>query len=526
MYACLFLSVLYPLSFSFLSSAQGQATIQLDPSQTFQTMTGWNAVAQIGQDACKGVDLYQEEVIRRAVSELRITRLQLEIFSGMENPIDYFAQYLEGLITFQEYRPHRYEMINDNADPVSLDPEGIHYSLLDHTIDQIILPYRNMLEANGEKLYLVLTYVDFEKGNPDHGQNPEEYAELILASFDHMQTKYGWVPDAIEVILEPDVAGWSPERVANALVAAGKRLADNGFTPDFLAPSTTSMENASKWIDEMVADPEVLDYLSEITYHRYSGVSAEALNAIVERANRYGLRTAMTEHIGSDTKDLHQDLKDGNNSAWSQYTLAFCTEDNGAQHYVIGNDQVPPSVTLGQRSTFFKQYFHFIHPGAVRIGASTNDPNFDPLAFINPDGNYVVVVKADQAGTFEIQGLPDGIYIPVYTAGKEIHVTQADTVVSDGRDLIARIPARGVITISWKGELVEPTALPTETVFPTETAVVATEALQGNDDSGSLLQPTAAIVQTGGTVFPTEPVSTPAIYLPSPGCTGRFLRLP
>ena len=36
--------------------------------------------------------------------------------------------------------------------------------------------------------------------------------------------------------------------------------------------------------------------------------------------------------------------------------------------------------------------------------------SFDPLAFINANGTYVVVVKADTPGSFSIENLPPGTY--------------------------------------------------------------------------------------------------------------------
>ena len=63
----------------------------------------------------------------------------------------------------------------------------------------------------------------------------------MLATYQHMQGKYGFVPDSWEVILGPDTgnAGWSATQVAQAIKAAGDRLAANGFTPNFTTPSTT-----------------------------------------------------------------------------------------------------------------------------------------------------------------------------------------------------------------------------------------------------------------------------------------------
>ena len=118
------------------------------------------------------------------------------------------------------------------------------------------------------------------------------------------------------------------------------------------------------------------------------------LQAIGSRAVQFGVNTAMLERIGTNYEALHKDLKLARNSSWQQFTLAFCTGDNGAQYYWINNADVNnPVVNMGRRTRFLRQYFKFIRQGATRIGAATTDSSIDPLAFVNTDGSPVVVVK-------------------------------------------------------------------------------------------------------------------------------------
>ena len=75
------------------------------------------------------------------------------------------------------------------------------------------------------------------------GADPHEYAAFIVAVFHHMQTNYGFVPDAIEVIHQPDeVNGWqTASTVANVILATTERLQAAGFTvPDFIGPAAGS----------------------------------------------------------------------------------------------------------------------------------------------------------------------------------------------------------------------------------------------------------------------------------------------
>jgi hypothetical protein len=159
----------------------------------------------------------------------------------------------------------------------------------------------------------------------------------------------------------------------------------------------------------------------------------------------------MLEHIGSGYEDLHQDLLIGNNSAWQQFTLAYCNTDNGGSYYWINNDDPKnPKINLGARTRFLRQYFKFIRSGAVRIAATSGSNDFEPLGFINKNGGYVVVVKANHEGSFNISDLPAGGYGIKYTTSASYNIDLKDVVLKDNQQLSTRIPASGVITIYSK----------------------------------------------------------------------------
>lgn len=434
-----------------------QVFIKIDPQQKFQIMTGWEATAQTGEHHSKAFDKYKEKLFDDAVNDLGINRLRLEIKSGVENPIDYFSQWQKGQITEQDYNAKRHEVINDNNDPNNINAKGFQFSEIDSTIEKVVLPIRKLLNERGETLYLNLNFVDFgkDRGNSDirHSNNPEEYAELMLAAFQHLDTKYGLVPNAIEVILEPDNnTGWSGTDIGNAITATAKRMQANNFKPTFIVPSTTNAANAPIYIDEIAKVPNALNSISEFSYHRYCCASEEVLKRIADRGEKYGKQTAMLEWIGADYETLHQDLKIGQNSSWEQFTLAFPNEpDNGAQYYRIDDsDSNKPILTLGTRTKFLRQYFRYIRSGSQRIGAESSNSNFDPLAFINSDGKYVAVIKADVPGTIKIKGLPFGNYGVSFTTSKETDVKSSDISFKQGEVLTTNIPAAGVITIFAK----------------------------------------------------------------------------
>ncbi len=433
-------------------------TITLDPRTTYQTITGWEAVAQAGQLEC-AIDpatgkydpllfhAYKESLFDQAVAD-GINRIRLEVRSGSENPVDYFSLYLSGQITRQEWKTHWHDIVNDNNNPHQIDNAGFQFAEIDDQIEKIILPLKERLEARGETLFLNINYVDFSGSAFEHKNAPEEYAEFVLAAVKHMKARYNLVPDAWEVILEPDTgAAWSGTQIGQAIAAAGARLKAEGIPMRFIGPSTTNMTNAISYFDQMIAVPSALSYLSEISYHRYGGVSANSLQEIAARSVKYNLHTSMLEHIGSGYQDLHEDLKIGLNSAWQQFTLGYCGTDDGGAYYVIDQPDVwQPAVRIGSRTKYLRQYFKFIRPGAVRIEA-TGGGAFDPLAFINPGNKYVVVVKASSGGTFAVQGLPAGTYGLKYTTNATYDVDLPAVTLAAGQRLTTAIPAAGVLTI-------------------------------------------------------------------------------
>jgi hypothetical protein len=232
------------------------------------------------------------------------------------------------------------------------------------------------------------------------------------------------------------------------LAAAASRLKAGGFQPYFIAPSTMSMGNAVSYFDKIINISGVQPNLKELSYHRYAGVSDSSLEAIASRVAQYGIRSAMLERIGADYTTLHQDLKTGLNSAWQQFTLAYCASDNGAQYYWIDNSNpTNPAVNLGSRTKFLRQYFRYILPGAVRIGASSNQSALDPLAFKNPDGRFVVVIQATEGGSFQVKGLPAGRYGIYYTTTSQYNVWQTGINLQANQLVTGTIPAAGVITV-------------------------------------------------------------------------------
>jgi hypothetical protein len=470
-----------------------QATITLDPNVRYQTMQGWEATDQAGQIACEPKDFvpfgnfvacqafinYHNQLFDLIVNDLGINQLEVGISQGIEHNVDYFAQHLAGQINERQWiHEHGAQPVNDNDDPFVINPNAFFFTSLDHTIEMVALPIKRRVEARGEKLNLYISFVGFHEvpGNFKHWENPEEYAEMVLAVYQHLESKYGFVPDMWEVELEPDNTSFNGTAMGLAMQATIARLEAHGYTPRFIVPSTASMSDAVLYFNAIrgvIGDAGVRKYIRQLSYHRYEDVNDVALRWIGDTGLSYGIGGAMLEHIGSGHEDLYKDLTIGNNVAWTRFTMAqpyfWGTTDRGGAYY-LADDRDPnnPRISLAGGTGFLRQYFKFIRAGAVRIQANASDGNFGPVAFINRDGKYVVVVKANNGGPLTIQGLPAGTYGIKYTTVNEYDVDRPDVTIRSGEAVNTTLPATGVITIYAKASSgtsapVTPTPRPTAT---------------------------------------------------------------
>ncbi len=444
-------------------AAGAGTSIVIDPSTTYQTITSWEGVAQIGQVECPAAfPYYKTEVLDRAINELGLNGLQLNVQSGAENRSDYFAQWLNRSLNEKQFNDLIYQPTNDNVDPFSADPTGFQWSEVDHTIDNVIEPARHLMALRGEKLWVRATWIDNKTTLPRTyfpTRVPDEYAEFILELWKHIQTKYGWTPDALEVILEPDNTYYNASEIGADIVKVGARLAAAGYRPRILAPSVSTVTGSPKFYDTMVAVPGVLQYLTDFTYHRYdfqNGTNA-ALQQIVTRAQRDHLNTGMVEFNQTrGIDDLWNDLTVGNNSMWDQYSTAFCLPASGDHPETLGpyfqlNVSTPtaPRVNITNNSKLFRQIFLFVRAGAVRLGATSGAPSsVGAMAFRNTNGKYVAIVRAISGGaTFSVNGLPAGKYGIKYATSAQWDIDLPDQTISSGGAITTSIPAAGLLTI-------------------------------------------------------------------------------
>ena len=435
------------------------AVVDVAPTVRHQVINGWEAVAGIGEADCHpdAVARYRDDVLHRAVDELGITRLRIALRSGTETRHDHWPDFRAGRLRYAQWRATWMVATNDNADPFVADPDGFQWGWFDSQVETIVLPMRDRLARRGERLFVNLNYVDFflTQGVKPFAQmrEAEEYAELVLVTFQHMQQRFGFVPDAVELNLEPENTTYTGADMGRALVATQRRLAAAGFHPEFIGPSTTRAANAIPWHDAMLAIPGAGGLLREFSYHTYTGVSTPTRQAIRIRALRDSMRVSMLEHIGSGFDGLYEDLTVAHASAWEQFTLAYCgmrsQPGNGGVYYQVDqSNPEAPRVNITYEARLLRQVFAWVRPGAVRIGAASQDTAVRVLAFIDQAGRETVVLRTRQAREVRVRGLSPGRYMVNYSERTGRVAVDADPMVvgADGEGRV-RLPGDVALTL-------------------------------------------------------------------------------
>lgn len=429
-------------------------SIAVDASTRFQTMTGWEVHAR-GWELDKisnGYDAtwrtYCALVAQRMVNELGINRLQIPLRSGWANPVDYWTSFTNRQLTYAQLTSHWYETIR---------PGPYQFAEFDFYVETMLLPMQQQLAARGERLHVNLIVVDFAStfaGNVAFADNPAEYAAFVQAYFDRLKLKYGITPDALEIVNEPDnTKGWQGAQIGRALVAVDARLRAAGYgAVDYIAPGVTNAANTLPYLAGIATVPGAMELLRTVSYHRYLPGDYNAIRAF---AQSRGLRTDMSEYFNATVNELIDDLTIAHVSSWQKWAIADRTGRSNPQAFHFNVDLSNPAAPVfawAPNSALLAQFFRHVRMGAVRIAARSQDTGVVPVAFVNPDGSEVLVVKVAQGSgsrTVGITGLTPGIYGVRTTGYSGIARDLADSAVgADGNPGVTL--TEGVTTLYGK----------------------------------------------------------------------------
>ena len=171
------------------------------------------------------------------------------------------------------------------------------------------------------------------------------------------------------------------------------------------------------------------------------------LGAIRDAAKALGVPTAMLEFARGTERELFEDLTQANVSAWSRFSLAGPTGGPlaGGQYFYVSR----ADSTFRYRSTTWplRQYFKYVRPGYVRVGARSTDDQVKPTAFRRPNGGVVVVANLAAAMPLRVTGLSEGRYEITWASTDGPGEPQQPVEVGPDGTLFTMIPRAATVTI-------------------------------------------------------------------------------
>lgn len=130
----------------------------------------WEATATIASECDPQYSEIRDRILDSLVRFTGVNRLRVEVRAGSENPVDHYAEWrAAGCPTgtdpaYVRWLQNQYVTVNDNNDS-TIDVRGFHFTELDATIENVVIPLRTRLEAKGEDLHVNVCYVAFTDQN-------------------------------------------------------------------------------------------------------------------------------------------------------------------------------------------------------------------------------------------------------------------------------------------------------------------------------------------------------------------------
>ncbi|MBV9381693.1 MAG: cellulose binding domain-containing protein, partial [Streptosporangiaceae bacterium] len=147
---------------------------------------------------------------------------------------------------------------------------------------------------------------------------------------------------------------------------------------------------------------------------------------------------------------IYQGLTGANLGAFLYWWGSTTPSENGDNEGLI---QINGStVATSGRLWAFANYSRYIHPGAVRIAASSSNGNVEESAFKNTDGTIAIVALNNATSSDSIayslsgSGVPGSSTVTPYLTNASSNVTAQPAISESGGSFTATIPARSLVT--------------------------------------------------------------------------------
>lgn len=405
--------------FAWTVVASASVTVSIDHGVEYQTILGWGATSWSPPWITEAV---REEIIVEAVNDLGLTRLRLEGPGGNRS------------------NDRRWEWLNDNWDPTDINWAALNTVKLDERITRMVAPFKERVEANGEPFNLYVSPSFFDGGStgevaPWLLNSPGEYAEFAISVLLYLKNAHGIEADYYCILNEAGNNNpFSAAVVGKMIKTLGPRLEAHGLKTTIQFPECVSASASWNYIQALKDDPEVWRYVGAISYHLY-GANDPYRSNIRDFATPRGLPTGQTEYMGLTMDHLYDDLTLGGVSYWEIYGIS--------SQFELSYNRL---ARTGQYWNF-RQIIHYVRPGAVRVQATSSDPNLRVLAFVKDDRTTVALVNGSGSRSVEVRNLPAGTYGVCQSVSAGAYRELGLRTVAAKDTVTVTLPANTVMTI-------------------------------------------------------------------------------
>lgn len=191
---------------------------------------GWGGTAWLGHEPW---DTYGASVAtwgplahRFLVHDMGFTDLRLNLPAGVESDADYYQTAWDA-----NDKP-----IWTTKNWAAMPTDEFYWSSLDKSVEYVVGPIRSLILARGRTPRLVLhSHCGGNNSNPSFydstaddiggGVNGRQKAAVrIVEAFKHLWTTYGWIPDGIDLVNEPDgIPAWTSLRLSPRIWTSSRR---------------------------------------------------------------------------------------------------------------------------------------------------------------------------------------------------------------------------------------------------------------------------------------------------------------
>ena len=265
-----------------------------------------------------------------------------------------------------------------------------------------------------------------------------------------------------------DSMSMSPTQMASVVDVLGPTLKNSGLSTQVTCCAPTGWPKAGDYAQAIEADPTALAAVAMVGGHGYSGGPTSPLPGWSKQAwetewsTFEGFSTAWDD--GSDAsgmtwaQHIHQGLTGANLNAFLYWWGSTTPSENGDNEGLLQFSG--STVTTSGRLWAFANYSRYIHPGAVRIGATSSNGAVNLSAFKNTDGSLAIVALNTGSGSDTINyslantGVADGATVTPYLTNNSNRVAAQGTTTVSGGAFTATVPGRSLVTYVIPGGVV------------------------------------------------------------------------